>query len=138
MKTRTEARRTTAALPALTADERRTLRTSLPVLRAASPDAAAIVSRLVRSSAARRPESNDYASVSEVATVFGVSEQTVRNWVDRGVLPGTRTFGTGPRRIPRAVLATAESFQRTASLPVPNFTPADIEDLLARSPRRRA
>ena len=84
------------------------------------------------------PPQGEAALVDAVARVFGVSEQTVRNWVDRGVLPGTRTFGTGPRRIPRAVLATAESFQRTASLPVPNFTPADIEDLLARSPRRRA
>jgi excisionase family DNA binding protein len=38
------------------------------------------------------------ASVSEVGRALGKSAQTIRNWIDSGKLPATRT-GTGQRII---------------------------------------
>ena len=65
----------------LTREEIREVQAALPKFRRADPVAAAIVRRLVR---AARPAKQPYASVSEAARVFGVTDQTIRNWVDRG------------------------------------------------------
>ena len=40
-----------------------------------------------------------YASVSQVAKIFGISVSTVRKWFDGGVLEGFRLPDTGYRRI---------------------------------------
>lgn len=53
--------------------------------------------------------------VSEAARLLGVSDDTVRRWVDQGALP---TTGESPARIPGAALATHSSeLARAASDP---------------------
>ena len=68
---------------------------------------------------------------------FSVTDQTIRNWVDQGLLPGTRHLGRGARRIPRSVLASAEALARPRP-PIPDFTPEEVAALLSRSPRKRS
>ena len=105
-------------------------------MRRTSPEAAAIIGRLLRATAEPAgPGAAAFASVREVAAAFAVTEQTVRNWVDRGWLPGSRRVGRGPRRIPRSVLASAEALARPRP-PAPDLTPAEIDGILS-SPRRR-
>jgi len=117
--------------------EKQVVRNALPALRKTDPRAAVVVSRLVRS--ASRPvatPTRTYLTVSEVATAFGVTDQTVRNWVDRGWLPAERPLGRGARRIPRSVLASAKALSR-ARPPVPERTPQEVEAILS-APRRAA
>ena len=122
---------------ALTEQDKKAVQAVLPAVRRASPEAATIISRLLRAAAAiEKPAVRPYASVSEVARAFSVTDQTVRNWVDRGWLPAERRFGRGPRRIPRSVLASADALSRPRP-PIRDFAPDAIEDILAR-PRRAA
>lgn len=120
----------------LTEQDRETVRAALPVVRRTSPEAAAIIGRLLRATAEPPgPGVGAFASVREVAEAFAVTEQTVRNWVDRGWLPGSRRVGRGPRRIPRSALASAEALARPRP-PARDLTPAEVDAILA-SPRRR-
>jgi excisionase family DNA binding protein len=119
----------------LTDEEKQVVRNALPALKKTDPRAAIVVSRLVRS--ASRPATTPtrtYLTVSEVATAFGVTDQTVRNWVDRGWLPAERPLGRGARRIPRSVLASVRALSRTRP-PVPERTPEEVEAILS-APRR--
>ena len=121
---------------ALSEDDKRTVKAVLPVVRRESPEAARIISRLLRSTLApEAPAVDPYASVREVARAFSVTEQTVRNWVDRGWMPGTRRFGRGPRRIPRSVLASAQALARPRP-PTPDLTPEQMDAILT-APRRK-
>lgn len=121
----------------LTEQDKKTVRAALPAVRRTSPEAAAIIGRLLRATAEPPgPGADPFASVREVAEAFSVTEQTVRNWVDRGWLPGSRRLGRGPRRIPRSVLASAEALARPRP-PASDLSPAEIDAILA-SPRRRA
>ncbi|HYO45162.1 MAG TPA: MerR family DNA-binding transcriptional regulator [Gemmatimonadota bacterium] len=124
----------TAAARPLTPDERATITAALPSIRRAAPDAAGIIARLVDD--VPGPETKPrrrYASIAEVATAFSVTEQTIRNWADRGWLPCDRT-PAGTRRIPRSVLASHEALNR-ARPPMPDLTPAQAEAIL-NAPRR--
>lgn len=116
----------------LTDEEEKTINAALPSIRRTSPDAARLIRRLLRASRNLRPE-RPYARISEVAAAFSVSDQTVRNWVDRGWLPSERTI-TGRRKVPRTVLASAQALQR----PRPGnrqLTPEQIEAIIS-APRR--
>ncbi len=120
----------------LTEQDRETVRAALPAVRRTSPEAAAIIGRLLRATAEPAgPGTAAFASVREVAAAFAVTEQTVRNWVDRGWLPGSRRVGRGPRRIPRSVLASAEALAQPRP-PAPDLRPAEVDAILS-SPRRR-
>lgn len=119
----------------LTEEDKKAVRAVLPAVRRTSPQAAKIIRRLMRATTAgpvatMRP----YVSVREVAAAFSVTDQTVRNWVDRGWLPAERKFGRGPRRIPRSVLSSADALSRPRPS-VRDFTPEQVEAIL-RSPRR--
>ncbi len=122
----------------LSEEDKQTVEAALPLVRLAAPDAAKIIARLVRAaSASDAPAAAAaYASVHEVAAAYSVTDQTIRNWVDRGLMPATRHLGRGPRRISRSVLASAEVLARPRP-PVPDFTSQEVEALLSRSPRRR-
>lgn len=128
-----------ATAAALSEQDKKTIQAALPSVRRISPEAARIIARLVRASSTVDPSTTatPYVSVREVALAFSVTEQTIRNWVDRGLMPATRHLGRGPRRIPRSVLASAEALARPRP-PVPDFTQQEIEELLSRSPRKRA
>ena len=97
---------------ALTEQDKKAVQAVLPAVRRTSPKAATVISRLLRAAAViEDPAVRPYASVGEVARAFSVTDQTVRNWVDRGWLPADRRFGRGPRRIPRSVLASANALR---------------------------
>ncbi len=124
--------------PALTPEEEQLIKDVLPAVRKTSPRAATLIARLMRAAAAGQPESiaTRFVSVREVAQAFEVTEQTIRNWVDRGWLPAERRWGRGPRRIPRSVLASASALSR----PRPErrqLTAAQVDELVNR-PRKRA
>jgi excisionase family DNA binding protein len=124
--------------PALTPEEEQLIRDVLPAVRKTSPKAATLITRLVRAAAAGQPESiaTRFVSVREVAQAFEVTEQTIRNWVDRGWLPAERRWGRGPRRIPRSVLASATALSRPR--PERKQLTAEQLDELVSGPRRRA
>lgn len=121
----------------LTELDRQTVKAALPSVRRTSPEAASIISRLLRATTSR-PETvqRPYASVREVARAFSVTDQTVRNWVDRGWIAGSRATERGPRRIPRSVLASAEALASPRPA-VPNLSAAERAAILS-SPRRQS
>ena len=123
-----------ASAPVLTPGERATISAALPSIRRAAPDAAEIIARIIEDPEGPRAKPRSrYASTAEVATAFSVTEQTIRNWADRGWLPCDRT-PAGTRRIPRSVLASHEALNRTRP-PMPDLTPAQVEAIL-NAPRR--
>lgn len=129
----------TQAIGTLTEQEEKTIRSALPAIGRTSPEAAAVIRKILRSSAAsqKSQDTSPFVSVHEVAMAFSVTDQTIRNWVDQGLLPGTRHLGRGARRIPRSVLASAEALARPRP-PIPDFTPEEVAALLSRSPRKRS
>lgn len=95
-------------------DDERAIRAVLPSLRRSSPEAAAAIQRLlglIRDDSAS--VSSRYVTIREVAATYDVTEQTVRNWVDRGWLAGERRWPGGRRRILRSALASADAVART-------------------------
>lgn len=57
-------------------------------------DDAAVVEQLVNELTAARPKSErPYYTVSEAAELIGVSGQTVKNWISRGLMKGYRLGG---------------------------------------------
>lgn len=122
----------------LTEEDQKVVRAALPAVRRASPEVATIISRLLQAASASEAGAlRPYLSVHEVALAFSVTDQTVRNWVDRGWMPGNRRFGRGPRQIPRSVLASAEALARPRPA-TPDITPDQMEAILSRSPRKSA
>lgn len=64
---------------------------------------AAVIARLVHELTAAKPKAErPYYTVSEAAELIGVSGQTVKNWISRGMLKGYRLGGRIV--IPRAIL----------------------------------
>jgi len=127
-----------SSAPTLTPEEEQLIRDVLPAVRKTSPKAATLITRLLRAAAAGQPESiaTRFVSVREVAQAFEVTEQTIRNWVDRGWLPAERRWGRGPRRIPRSVLASATALSRPR--PERKLLTAEQLDELVSGPRKRA
>ena len=128
----------TFTAPALTPEEEQLIKDVLPAVRKTSPKAATLITRLVRAAATGQPESiaTRFVSVREVAQAFEVTEQTIRNWVDRGWMPAERRWGRGPRRIPRSVLASATALSRPR--PERRQLTAEQVDQLVNRPRKRA
>lgn len=127
----------TVTARALTPEEEQLIKDVLPTVRRTSPKAATVIARLMRAAAASEPDevATRFVSVREVARVFEVTDQTIRNWVDRGWLPAERRWSRSPRRIPRSVLASAAALSR----PRPErkqLTAEQVDDLVNR-PRKR-
>ena len=75
---------------------------------------AEVVERLMRELSARPPQQErSYYTVTEAATLVGVSGQTIKNWVNRGILRGYRLGGriVIPRRELDGYQALAEAAQ---------------------------
>lgn len=117
-----------------TDEDEQTIAEALPALRRTSPEAAKLIRRLVTAfRAGRVADASTYAPIGEVAATFGVTNQTIRNWVDRGWLPSQRTM-TGRRKIPRTVLASAQALRRPRPA-IPELSPEQIAAIVS-APRR--
>jgi excisionase family DNA binding protein len=127
-----------ATLRALTPEEEQLIKDVLPAVRKTSPKAATVIARLMQAAGASQPNeiATTFVSVREVAQAFEVTDQTIRNWVDRGWLPAERRWGRGPRRIPRSVLASATALSRPR--PERKRLTAEQVDALVNRPRKRA
>jgi excisionase family DNA binding protein len=111
-------------------EDRRAIAAAMPAIRRVAPEAAMILDGVVggEDPAAVAPAS-PYVSIAEVATAFDVTQQTIRNWVDRGWLPADRSPG-GTRRIPRRVLASADALSRPRPA-VPELSQAEIDAIIS-------
>lgn len=118
----------------ITDDERTLLLDTLPAVKRENPRAEEIIRRLLTAvdglSAAPA-----HVSITEAAKTFGVTTQTVRNWVDRGWIPGAWKTPSGTRMIPRSALASAEAIARPRP-PVVSMTPEEVQAVI-EAPRRR-
>jgi excisionase family DNA binding protein len=130
--------------------ERQSLRTAAASLRKSQPEAAAVIDRLVAVSKPRSPSQfvlrqrraakravvarTEYAKISEIAVAFGVTEQTIRNWADRGWLPCTKTPG-GTRRFSRSILASAAALNAPRPATVRDYSEDEIQAIM-NAPRR--
>lgn len=116
----------------LSRKEQAEVEAALPGWSNSTPEAAAAVRKLLDAMATRDAE---FYSTSEAAAVFGVTQQTIRNWVDRRWLPGSRMEG-GNRQIPREVVERAVRFL------TPPERRAELTDqklvALIEAPRRRS
>jgi excisionase family DNA binding protein len=90
----------------LSRSDRAQIEAALPSWSDSSPEAADALRRLLD---ILRASESDFCSTGEAAQVFGVTQQTVRNWVDRGWLPGSR-LESGHRMIPRVAVERAARF----------------------------
>jgi transposase-like protein len=119
----------------MTDDERSLLLDALPTVKRENPRAEEIIRRLITAvdglSAAPA-----HVSISEAARIFGVTTQTVRNWVDRGWILGAWKTPAGTRMIPRAALASAEAIARPRPT-VPRMTPEEIQEVIEAPHRQR-
>lgn len=116
----------------LTAEQVAEIETAAEELDRTRPGAAALIRRLVRAATEPQP---GYVSTTEAARILGVSSQTVRNWVDRGWLPGSRAHRLGRRQIPRAALEGVMRFDAARERKVRVELDADAVDTLVRSQR---
>ena len=120
----------------LTTEEQEEIQSVLPMVRKTSPEAAKAIRRVLNAvRAGDLGATSTYASVSEVAKTFGVTDQTIRNWADWGWIPSVRRFKTGPRKIPRSVLASAEALSRPRPPLRRQFSDEEIEAIVS-APRR--
>lgn len=111
--------------------DREQIEAALPTWSDSSPEAAEVLRRLL---AALEASESDYCSTGEAAQVFGVTQQTIRNWVDRGWLPGSRVE-RGHRLIPSAAVEKAAGF---LAPPAQRAELSDEElEALVQAPRRK-
>lgn len=114
----------------LSGSDRRQIEEALPGWASSSPEAADALRRLLD---ALQASESEFCSTGEAAQVFGVTQQTIRNWVDRGWLPGSR-LEQGHRMIPRAAVEKAARFLA----PPPQRAELTDEDLAALTQGSRA
>ena len=118
----------------LTPHERREVEAALPAIAPISGAAADVLRRVLvadQSDASSEHLAEPpvaYASISEAARVFCVTPQTIRNWVDKGLLRAYRT-PAGTRRISRETLERVAAFNASPR-PGPKFSDAEIDDII--------
>jgi excisionase family DNA binding protein len=71
----------------------------------------------------------EYASISEAAKVFGVTTQSIRNWIDKGLLAAYVT-PAGTRRVRREGLERVAAFRARPRPPGPTYSDAEIAEII--------
>jgi excisionase family DNA binding protein len=71
----------------------------------------------------------EYASISEAARVFGVTTQTIRNWIDKGLLAAYVT-PAGTRKVRREGLERVVAFRARPRPPGPTYSDAEIAEII--------
>lgn len=92
----------------LTAADATELESAASELERSRPTAAFLIRQLIRAATDAR---RDHVTTGTAARFFGVSEQTVRNWIDRGWLPARRLHPLGRRQIPVEALRPVRQFR---------------------------
>ena len=94
-------------------------------IRARRPEAAELLREALDLATAAQPKT---LTTSEVASIVGVTPQTVRNWVDRGWIPSRRRHRRGRREIPREALDGLLAFRAANPIePATGLTDAQID-----------
>ena len=119
----------------LTPRERSEVEAALPAIAPVSGTAAEVLRRVLDADPTR-PDirhatgpAEEYASISEAARVFGVTTQTIRNWIDKGLLAAYVT-PAGTRKVRREGLDRVKAFRAVPRPPGPTFSDAEIADFI--------
>jgi hypothetical protein len=119
----------------LTPQERREVEAALPAIVPVSVAAAEVLRRVLDTNPGgngiRRATgpAEAYASISEAAKVFGVTTQSIRNWIDKGLLAAYVT-PAGTRKVRREGLDRVKAFRAVPRPPGPTFSDAEIADFI--------
>lgn len=99
------------------------------------PHTARLLRRLLKK--AVRLAHEDLLTTSEAALELGVSDQTVRNWADRGRLPFHRLHRFGRRMIPRSAIADVRAFNAVTLTPATPMTEEKAVESVRRHRRTK-
>jgi len=119
----------------LSPQERREVEAALPAIAPVSGAAADVLRRVLSADQSgtgierANGPAEAYASMSETARVFGVTTQTIRNWVDKGLLTAHVT-PAGTRRVPRYILERVAEFNARPRPPGPTYSDAEIAEII--------
>jgi MerR family regulatory protein len=117
----------------LTPQERNEVEAALPAITPVSGVAADVLQRMLDADpiAPRRATgpADQYASISEAAKVFGVTTQSIRNWIDKGLLAAYLT-PAGTRKVRREGLERVKAFRARPRPPGPTYSDAEIDDII--------
>ncbi len=119
----------------LSPQERREVEAALPTIAPVSGAAADVLRRVLSADPTgtgieRATEPAEaYASMSETAKVFGVTTQTIRNWIDKGLLAAYVT-PAGTRRVPSYILERVADFNARPRPPGPTYSDAEIAEII--------
>jgi hypothetical protein len=117
----------------LTPQERMEVEAALPAILPVSETAAEILQRVLNAdpTSPRRATgpADQYASIGEAAKVFGVTTQSIRNWIDKGLM---RAYVTpaGTRKVLREGLDRVAEFNARPRPPGPTYSEAEIADII--------
>ena len=100
------------------------------------PHTARLLRRLLKK--AVRVADEDLITTGDAALELGVSDQTVRNWVDSGRLPARRLHRLGRRMIPRSALAGVRAFNAVTLTPATPMTEEKAVESVRQHRRTRA
>jgi excisionase family DNA binding protein len=92
------------------------------------PRAAEYLENAVRTGRAQIEPEAEYLTTAQAARLLHVTDQTVRNWVDRGWLDGCRVEG-GRRMIPASALRGVVAFERSRRVAMFRGAAADEQDV---------
>ena len=119
----------------LTPRERSEVEAALPAIAPISGTAAEVLQRVLDADPSRpgirraTGPAEEYASISEAARVFGVTTQTIRNWIDKGLLAAYVT-PAGTRKVRREGLDRVKAFRAVPRPPGPTFSDAEIAEII--------
>lgn len=99
------------------------------------PHAARVLRRVLKM--AVHPAEEQMLTTGAAAIELGVSEQTVRNWVDAGWLPGRRLHRLGRRMISESALRGVKAFDAVKLRPKKQVSEDDAVELVRQHRRAR-
>ena len=119
----------------LSPQERREVEAALPAIAPVSGAAADVLRRVLSADQSgtgierATGPAEAYASIGEAAKVFGVTTQSIRNWIDKGLLAAYVT-PAGTRKVRREGLDRVKAFRAVPRPPGPTFSDAEIADFI--------